>query len=86
MNGKGSKPRDQTPGPDGRTPNDRFRDNYDGIFELRRRAYDVAAKCLEVDMDRGDLPEDLSEEDESTMREFIRNEIVAELRRKGSRT
>lgn len=50
--------------------------------ELRRRAYAEAAALLEVDMDGADLPYDLSEKEESQMREFIRNEIVAMLHRR----
>jgi hypothetical protein len=50
---------------------------------LRRRAYREAAVLLETGMDAYDLPPDLSEKDESLMREFIRIEIVKMLRRHG---
>jgi len=40
---------------------------------------------LAADCDSADLPLDLSEEDESLVREFIRNEIVAELRASAER-
>jgi hypothetical protein len=52
--------------------------------ELRRRAYREAAALLGVDMDASNLPLDLSEKDESTIREYIRIEIVAMLRRHGT--
>lgn len=32
MNGKGSKPRAQIPGPDGKTPNGRYADNWGAVF------------------------------------------------------
>jgi hypothetical protein len=50
--------------------------------KLKRRAYLEAAELLACGMDAYDLPPDLSEEDESTVREFIRIQIVAELRKR----
>jgi hypothetical protein len=52
---------------------------------LIKRAYLEAAALLAADCDSADLPLDLSEEDESLVREFIRNEIVAELRASAER-
>jgi hypothetical protein len=51
--------------------------------ELRRLAYREAAALLAADMDSADLPADLSEEDESRVREYIRLQIVAMLERHG---
>jgi hypothetical protein len=52
---------------------------------LIKRAYEEAAALLAADCDSADLPLDLSEEDESLVREFIRNEIVTELRASAER-
>jgi hypothetical protein len=47
---------------------------------LIKRAYEEAAALLAADCDSADLPLDLSEEDESLVREFIRNIIVRDIR------
>lgn len=52
--------------------------------KLIRRAYDVAAELLECDMDDVELPSDLSEAEESEMREFIRKDVVAWIRTRGN--
>lgn len=52
--------------------------------QLRKFAWREAAALLEADCDSADLPEDqLTEEEEDFVREFIRNEIVNTLRRRG---
>lgn len=56
------------------------------LLKLRARAYNEAAKLLERAMDGCSLTSDdnpdLTEEDESKVREYIRNIISAELRAK----
>jgi hypothetical protein len=52
---------------------------------LKSRAYTEAAELLNAEMSAVDLPPDLSEEEENEMREFIRNQIVGELRAKSDR-
>lgn len=47
---------------------------------LKSRAYLEAASILENTMDAYDLPQDISEAEESEMREFIRVQVVKELR------
>ena len=51
--------------------------------ELKKRSYREAAELLRNRMDMADLPDDLSEKEESEMREFIRNKICDDLRKKG---
>jgi len=41
MNGKGSAPRDQTPGPDGKTPACRYAENWEATFGVAH-----CAECL----------------------------------------
>lgn len=51
---------------------------------LKRRAYRFAALLVARDMDNVDLPaDDLSEEEETQMREFIRVNISDQLYAKG---
>lgn len=56
MNGKGSKPRDQTPGPDGKTPSRRYADNWEATFGRcvdgaphRWNDYGVCLACRQVE-------------------------------------
>lgn len=53
--------------------------------ELRKQAYREAAALLAADMDSADLSPGMTEEDESEVREFIRNHIVGELEKKGAK-
>lgn len=55
--------------------------------DLRRRAFDEAAALLAADMDDADLQceVELSEDDASKVREYIRTEIVSVLKRKALR-
>lgn len=50
---------------------------------LKKRAYREAAALLRSDMDAVELPDDLTEEEESEMREFIRREVADQLAAKG---
>jgi len=54
---------------------------------LKRRAYDEAAGILGSTWDRIDLADDLMGDDEAehSVREFIRDHIVSELRKKGTK-
>jgi hypothetical protein len=51
MNGKGSSPRDQTPGPDGKTPKRRYADNWDATFggETDDADHMSDCRCIEID-------------------------------------
>lgn len=53
--------------------------------EVKARAYAEAARILAHQMDLIDLPEDLSEKDEDSMREFIRNNIADGLSARAAR-
>ena len=50
---------------------------------LKQRSFREAAAFLENGMDDWDLPSDLTEDEEHEMREFIRDEIPALLRKRG---
>ena len=52
---------------------------------LKRRAYSEAAALLAAAMDSADLCEDLTPEEESEVREFIRDEIVKQLQKRGTK-
>lgn len=53
------------------------------VRELRATAYREAIAMLEVSCDNVDLPQTLSEKDESWVREYIRTVITAKLQKAG---